>query len=129
MKARFEVRSGACDWLRVLMVLVAAFASGAAAWAGANDAQAHATPTSQAGEGSTNALAKGSSYAVPRHVIAGGGGIASGGSFALQGTLGLADADPLQPSSGGAFAISGGYWAGHVAPPAPTDSVFANGFE
>jgi hypothetical protein len=66
---------------------------------------------------------------MPRHVIAGGGGQSSGGAFAIQGTIGQADADPLQPSTGGVFAISGGFWPG-IEPSVPQgDAVFANGFE
>lgn len=77
-----------------------------------------------------NLDAKGSTtLAIPRHVIAGGGGRSSGGVFAIQGTIGQPDADPLQPSSGGVFAITGGFWPG-IEPPAPLgDPVFANGFE
>lgn len=77
---------------------------------------------------SSNAQPKGAGFAVPRHVIAGGGGTSSGGAFAISGTIGQADADPLQPSSGGAFAIAGGFWGS--APSTPeVDAVFANGFE
>jgi hypothetical protein len=68
-------------------------------------------------------------FAVPRHVIAGGGGSSSGGVFAIHGAIGQADVDPLQPSSGGVFAVTGGFWPG-IEPPAPLgDPVFANGFE
>jgi hypothetical protein len=68
-------------------------------------------------------------FGVSRYVIAGGGGQSSGGVFAIQGTIGQADADPLQPASGGALAVTGGFWPG-IAPPAPPgDAVFANGFE
>jgi hypothetical protein len=73
--------------------------------------------------------AKGGGFAVPRHVIAGGGGRSSGGAFAITGTLGQADTDPLQPSSGGAFAITGGFWPGIAAAVPSGDAVFANGFE
>ena len=67
-------------------------------------------------------------FAVPQHVIASGGDHSDGGVFALTGTLGQADADPLQPSSGGAFAITGGFWPGSATLP-PGDSIFTNGFE
>jgi hypothetical protein len=74
--------------------------------------------------------AKGSTtYAVPRYVVASGGGTSSGGEFALQGSIGQLNADPLAPLSGGAFAVSGGFWPG-IAPPAPSDdTLFASGFE
>ncbi len=71
----------------------------------------------------------GAPYAVPRHVVASGGGTSSGGEFALQGSIGQLNADPLAPLSGGAFTVNGGFWPG-IAPPAPSvDTVFANGFE
>lgn len=67
--------------------------------------------------------------ALVRHAIAGGGGTSSGGAHALQGTIGQADADPLQPSSGGVFTVTGGFWPG-IPGPAPTvDALFAHGFE
>lgn len=61
-----------------------------------------------------------------RVVIAAGGGTSSGGNFAIDGTIGQADVDPLQPSTGGVYSISGGFW--FTASPA-TDTLFANGFE
>lgn len=77
------------------------------------DAQASGTPT----------------LAIPRHVIAGGGGASSGGAFAIRGTIGQADADPLQPSNGGVFAVTGGFWPGAPTPEAAVDALFASGFE
>ncbi len=62
----------------------------------------------------------------PRYVIANGGGSSSGGSFAISGTIGQADADPLQPSTGGTFAITGGFWGTAAA---QTDGLFEDGFE
>lgn len=55
--------------------------------------------------------------AMPRHVIAGGGGVSSGGAFALSGTIGQPDAGA--PSSDGAFALTGGFWALPVAVQTP----------
>lgn len=73
--------------------------------------------------------AKGTGFALPRQVIAGGGGSSTGGAFAITGTIGQPDADPLQPSTGGVFAISGGFWPA-IAPAAPPgDPIFADGFE
>ena len=67
--------------------------------------------------------------AIDSYTIDGGGGRSSGGIFTLEGTIGQTDADPLQPSSGGIYEISGGFWPG-LAPAAPRpDSVFADGFE
>ena len=54
---------------------------------------------------------------------------------AVDGAIGQADAEPLQPSSGGAYAITGGYWYRQPAsdPSAScngdTDCLFRNGFE
>ena len=72
--------------------------------------------------------------AVERHVVAGGGS-SSGGVYLIRGSIGQADAEPLQPSSGGAYAITGGYWYRQPAsdPSAScngdTDCLFRNGFE
>jgi hypothetical protein len=62
--------------------------------------------------------------AMERHVSAGGGGASTGGAFALTGTVGQPDAGA--PLSGGAFSLSGGFWALPVAvqmPGAPLLSV------
>lgn len=67
--------------------------------------------------------------AVPRHVVAGGGGHASGGAFTIRGSIGQADADPLQPSTGGVFAVVGGFWPGSTPRPPLDDALFADGFE
>jgi hypothetical protein len=68
-------------------------------------------------------------YASPRHVIASGGGSSSGGAFAVRGSIAQVDADLLQPSRGGVFAITGGFWAG-IAPSAPQgELIFRDGFD
>lgn len=79
-----------------------------------------ATASAQAG------VPEGSGPSVERSVIAGGGGTSSGGTFTIQGTIGQSDADPLQPSSGGNFSVTGGFWA---SPSTLNGSIFANGFE
>ena len=56
-----------------------------------------------------------------------GGGTSAGGNFSVQGTIAQVDADPLQPSSGGPFEVSGGFWVIAVTPPA--DPMFRDGFE
>lgn len=94
----------------------------------AHDARPAAAPgmaSVAAGEGQ----AKGTGFAVSRHVVAGGGGTSTGGAFAVSGTLGQPDADPLQPSSGGVFAVAGGFWPGIAAAAPRGDPLFANGFE
>jgi hypothetical protein len=77
----------------------------------------------------TDDAAKGAGFAVSRHVIAGGGGTSTGGAFTLRGTLGQADADPLQPSSGGSLTLAGGFWPGIAAGTPVADPVFVDGFE
>lgn len=67
--------------------------------------------------------------AVPRHVVAGGGGHSSGGAFTIRGSIGQADADPLQPSAGGRFTVVGGFWPGSTPRVPLADAIFADGFE
>lgn len=70
----------------------------------------------------------GGSYGITRSTIDSGGGIASGGAYVVSGSIAQADADPLQPSSGGSYEITGGFWPG--LPPAPkSDVLFQDGFE
>ena len=75
------------------------------------------------------ATPQGGDYRIDRYTIDGGGGVSSGGTFEIQGTIGQPDADPLQPSTGGVYEITGGFWPG-LAPATPQpDALFANGFE
>jgi hypothetical protein len=67
-------------------------------------------------------------FALPRWTVDGGGGRSTGGTYAIHGTIGQPDADPLQPSAGGAFAITGGFWPGAPQVDVP-ETVFADGFE
>ncbi len=106
------VRSGYGGAFAVALAVLLGSGAGAAE-AGLGDADSKGTPT----------------LAIPRYVIASGGGNSSGGVFAVRGTIGQADADPLQPSTGGAYAAIGGFWAGAPLPVAPADALFANGFE
>ena len=55
--------------------------------------------------------------AMKRHVVAGGGGASTGGAFALTGTIGQPDAGATL--GGGAFSLSGGFWALPVAVQTP----------
>lgn len=41
--------------------------------------------------------------------VDGGGGVSTGGGFTLRGTIGQPDAGP--PMTGGAFALTGGFWS------------------
>ena len=75
------------------------------------------------------ATPQGGDYRIDSYTVDGGGGTSSGGIFEIQGTIGQPDADPLQPSTGGVFEITGGFWPG-LAPATPQpDALFANGFE
>ncbi len=47
---------------------------------------------------------------IPWHTIDGGGGLSSGGSFSIAGTIGQPDAG--QPMQGGSFSIRVGFWEG-----------------
>lgn len=69
----------------------------------------------------------GGTFAIPRSVVATGGGDSAGGTFALRGTAGQAEAHPV-PSTGGTFEVRGGFWRGAPAAP-PPDALFADGFE
>jgi len=74
------------------------------------------------------AATQGGVFAVDHYTMDNGGGISTGGVFTVDGTIGQPDADPLQPSTGGVFAITGGFWpSANVA--APMEEVFSNGFE
>lgn len=62
-------------------------------------------------------------------MVPAGGGRSSGGNFAVEGSVGQADADPLHPSSGGAYTITGGFWPETQSQAALPEAVFADGFE
>jgi hypothetical protein len=116
-------------WIAAAIVLLASFAAiaGSSPTSGSPvDVSSSAAPVS---DGASLDDAKGSGLRVPNHVIAGGGGTSRGGAFAIVGTVGSVDPDPLQPSIGGAFTVVGGFWAGQTPRPPPADAVFANGFE
>jgi len=57
----------------------------------------------------------GSALTVDHYTIDSGGGASTGGVFEIKGTIAQPDTDPLQPSSGGAFAGTGGFWGGRDA--------------
>jgi hypothetical protein len=57
--------------------------------------------------------------------VDGGGARSTGGSYVLTGTIGQADADPLQPSEGGVYQLDGGWWGGA----GPIDGLFRDSFE
>ncbi len=71
---------------------------------------------------------EGSGFGIDRWTVDGGGGRSSGGAFAVSGTIAQPDADPLQPSTGGVFAVTGGFWPGLARSDASVE-LFADGFE
>ena len=75
--------------------------------------------------GSAMAQSSGGVYEVKSHAIANGGGRASGGVYALDGTTGQHDAGSAQTGAG--YEINGGFHrrASSIA----GDSIFGNGFE
>lgn len=59
-------------------------------------------------------------FSEPWHTVDGGGVMFSGGGpFSPGGSIGQADAGPLM--TGGAFALSGGFWVEPPKPPRPAD--------
>ena len=72
------------------------------------------------------AQSTGGSYALERQVVAGGGGSSSGGAYALSGTI--AQPEAHDASTGGTFALAGGFWVAADAEPSG-DVLFGNGFE
>ena len=59
---------------------------------------------------------------IPAHVVAGGGGRASGPTFTVEGTFGQTDAHGV--SGGPGYRLAGGYWAA-----LPVDGLFKDSFE
>ena len=60
-----------------------------------------------------------------RHTIDGGGGVATGGSFELDGTIGQPDAGSVM--TGGNFSLLGGFWAGGAEDSIPLGDVNQDG--
>ncbi|MDJ0654434.1 MAG: hypothetical protein QNJ40_09795 [Xanthomonadales bacterium] len=73
------------------------------------------------------AQSSGGSFEITSSTLDAGGGRSEGGSFAVTGTIGQADAS-LQSASGGTFQLTGGFWA-EGAVVAPGESLFADSFE
>lgn len=91
-------------------------------------ALAIAAPAGAADEVAGGAKASGGNFVLEPQTIDAGGGRASGGDFVVDGTIGQFDAEPAQPSSGGGFALTGGFWT-RVEAGASADTLFTNGFE
>lgn len=97
--------------------------------AGAADPALADPPTVAASPAPTADSPSGGSYTIDVWTVDGGGSTSSGGAYEIGGTIGQPDADPLQPTSGGAYELTGGFWPS-LAPAGPRpDAVFANGFE
>lgn len=81
-----------------------------------------------AGDANPPSTPKGAVFSVDKYSIDGGAGHASGGSYAVNGTTGQSDADPLGPASGGVYSVTGGIWPSSPGSVLP-DSLFADGYE
>lgn len=77
--------------------------------------------------GAVTGAPTGSDLRVDWSTIDAGGGTATGGVFAVTGTIAQIDADPLHPASGGNFVLTGGFWVAHAAP--ASELLFRSGFE
>ena len=66
-------------------------------------------------------------YDLPRYTVDAGGGTVAQGVYSVSGTLGQADADPLQPVPGGKYTLTGGFW--FPVDDTRTGGVFRDGFE
>ena len=70
------------------------------------------------------AQSSGGDFEITKSTIDNGGGTSSGGNFSLTGTIGQHDAN-RQISTGGGFALAGGFWADATV----IDVIFKNSFE
>ena len=68
----------------------------------------------------------GGDFALEKSTIATGGGQSNGGDFVVTGTIGQHDANTA--STGGDFALSGGFWVAKTTVNQP-EIIFTNGFE
>lgn len=68
-------------------------------------------------------------YNIERYTVDSGGGHSAGGAYAIGGSIGQTDADPLQPSTGGNFEVIGGFWPGQSSGGNAPDALFDDGFE
>lgn len=64
-------------------------------------------------------------YRIERSVVTGGGGMLAGDTFRLSGTIGQSATAQMSAAD---FGLHGGFWPLADAD-APTDSIFANGFD
>ncbi len=70
------------------------------------------------------AQSSGGNFEITKSTIDNGGGTSSGNEFSVTGTIGQPDAN-LQLSTGGEFAVAGGFWANATV----LKSIFKDSFE
>lgn len=56
-------------------------------------------------------LGRAQSYTIDWYKIAGGGGLSTGGTYQVNGTIGQPDASANGAMTGGAYSLTGGFWA------------------
>ena len=71
-----------------------------------------------------SAQSSGGPYELTKHTIDGGGGLSTGGEYALHGTIGQADAEYLDAPG---YELQGGFWGG--CPPQADDGIFTSDFD
>src|ERR1035437_9692772 len=69
-------------------------------------------------------VARAQTYSINWYKVAGGGGISTGGVYAVSGTVGQPDAGG--PMTGGNYSLTGGFWALYAVqtPGAPFLTIF-----
>lgn len=80
------------------------------------------------GSAGQNSTAKGAIFSIEHSSIDGGVGSSSAGNYAIRGTSGQPDADPLGSASGGIYSVIGGVWPTGTVPD-QSDALHADGFE
>ena len=83
----------------------------------------------QAAPAADASLNQGQPYQVDVYSIDAGGQHAAGGSFALEGSAGQPESNPLGAVAGGQFSVAGGVWPALGTPPTLTDTIHTDGFE
>lgn len=68
----------------------------------------------------------GGGWSMPAYRIAGGGGLSTGGGYALHATI--AQHEAAEPLQAGEYLLQPGFWGVGAGVP-PTDSIFSNGYE
>jgi hypothetical protein len=63
------------------------------------------------------------------YTVDGGGGRSTGSRYALVGSVGQPDTDPLHPASGGGYSLVGGFLSDSAPSQPGTDPLFVDGFE